>query len=235
MKKFVLLILLALSSCKRDQAIPDVKFPDPETQFIKRNQIDTTFIFYRQETQGPEIKTYKTYDRNGHVLFDSTSMVGFERIYYDSRGLPVKIETSTDHSEVSIDLASYKFDNASRILEQTWTSGEERRYRLDYKGRVAEMIRLILSANKKIEQEKIIYKYDNGRLMGSLSFWKGGRTPDVKIDYYYSTNDVLDSSVMKVSTDKLLYRSFYDKDGLLERQYHGDYLDTRRFLHKRRV
>lgn len=97
------------------------------------------------------------------------------------------------------------------------------------------MILLVSSDNKKIEKEKIIYKYDNDRLIGSISFWKGGKKPDVEIDYYYSTNDVLDSSIMKVSSDKLLYRCFYNKDGLLEKEYRGDYLDTRRFLYKRRV
>lgn len=124
MKRFLLLILLGLSSCKRHQgsAIPIVKFPDPETQFIQRNQIDTTFIIYPQGTQGPDIKTYKTYDINGQVLFDNTSMVESVWTYYNNGGLPVKVEfghRDKDGWDVSTDSALYNFDKERSILEQT--------------------------------------------------------------------------------------------------------------------
>lgn len=235
MNRITVLILVGLLSCKRDNAIQiwDLKFPDPESAFIKKNRIDTTLLFIPQEN-APEARFYKTYDEDGNILVDSTDFALKILNYYDARGLLVKRETRGSRS-VWTDSISYDFDPYSLILTQKWSvKNAEFRFYFDENLRVFKKLEIDRSRKSRNLISETRYVYDDDFLIRCLIYTNSKSVAEIENNYYYySRYGVLDSITLRTSSG---YRQgwVYDSLGLLNSEWSNAYKGGERFIHKRR-
>lgn len=218
--------------------ISDLKFPDPERDFIKRNRIDSTFILIPQGDQGETEVFYRTYDENGNILVDSTELHVTVRHYYDANGLLLKEKVTRHGREIALfDSMSYEFDRDSIILRQKWiNSGIEYKFYFDSNGKLQQSVRLDQSERVgTIRKKRISYLFDGDLLRKILIYWdtrvvKEG-DPCIEYDFYYSQKGILDSVTTKVFNTHR-ERSVFDSLGLIKSD---GYKSETRFVHKRRL
>lgn len=235
------LLLLALCCCNRNRP-SNLKLPEAEKQSIKQNRVDTTYIFYPQ-SNGSEIKTYQTYDENGQVIYDNTSMVDEVRYFYDKRGLLIKKEWNwLRNSLIMIDTMIYDFDDDNRIRSVKWLDrqkgdgfkyndrGREEKFTYDDRGQMIEKIEIRNYASGP-SKTRTTYLFE-GELLKRVSFFRSNSSAlSAETFYYYSSQGQLDSTVMKLAYgDRSSFRSVY-KNGLIVQDFHGNNPSGKLYVH----
>jgi hypothetical protein len=217
MVKFYLLILIGIFGCTRDRSsdIAKLKFPDPDRDCIKENQIDTTYTFHPQEN-GEVEKEYTTYDRNGNVLVHGTR---YSAVYnkYDNNGLLITREIR--QYGTFVDSITYEFDSDSIILKQTWSnSKKEFKFYFDEKG--------WLLKSEELGSYIINYTYE-GNLLKKVHILTPGNRSYIESYFYYSSKGILDSAASRTDTGHTQSWN-YDSVGLLESDENDKYIHIKR-------
>lgn len=206
--KLYLLILTVILACAHDNRmdLSDLRFPDPERLNSKRNQVDTTFLYYAR-TDGTEDMYYQTFDEEGRIVCDSTQPYVSTTFYYNHIGLLAR-RVITRSRSTFVDSLTYRFDQDSLILEQSWPSSNIR-----YK----------------------FYFNDDGRLLQSLRFDESGNENGTQVErnFYYSSSGMLDSCTLQTDSGHR-QKWIYDNLGLPMEEWSNNKKGGQRFIHKMR-
>ncbi|HYI77217.1 MAG TPA: hypothetical protein VEW65_06320 [Chryseolinea sp.] len=223
MDRLFVLVLLAAISCKSGNRleIADLKFPDPEREFIRSNKVDTMFLFISQE-DGTVLRDCKAYDEQGRITFDSTWGVSV-RNYYDFRGLLVKRE-----SEVMMDSIWYEFNLDSMLLKQRWSSGAAHvLFYFDDDGRIYRKIELERGTKAQSRERRTDYEYQGDLLTRCLMYAWNSEKIDIESLFYYSQDGKIDSATLRTPTGHG-QSWIYDRQGLLmEERSNGNRMDIK--------
>lgn len=243
-KAFVFILSIIALGCasKYNLDLQDLKFPNPDVEYLAKNSIDTTFLISDNESLnfgGRDTIGMINYI-HGRIIADYSNKWESFEYAYDSLGF-LTYRFYRDFDVYLEFRPSYTFDPDSLVLYQTWSGDYSYtcKFIFDSDGYLLQELSNDCDNRTGSRRSIKIYKYNhNKKLIEETEIiQKDGNLEQEKItSFFYSNEGVVDSSHCQIKSTKegqFKVVTYYNDLGLREQTIKQDTLVIRYIHHKR--